>query len=908
MGWRDERTCRSKDILGPVFAVFGVNRRRVAVFERPVKKHDGHGGYIDLLWKGTLLVEHKSKGKNLDRAKGQAFDYFEGLADDDLPRFVVVSDFANIRLYDLDSEETHDFPLEDLPKKIGLFGFMSGYEKKVYAEEDPVNIKAAERLGKLHDLLEKSKYQGHELEVFMVRILFCLFADDTEIFERGAFRDYIERRTTEDGFDLGLHLGKLFEVLDQPPEDRQTTLDEQLAAFQYVNGDLFKEKVSLPCFNRAMRQALIEASRLDWSRISPAIFGSLFQSIMDKDMRRNLGAHYTTEANILKALNPLFLDDLKTEFESIKTNRRRLNEFHDKLANIRILDPACGCGNFLVVAYRELRRIELDVLRAIHGSQVALEFKASVYIKLDVDQFYGIEIGEWPAQIARVAMWLVDHQMNMDVAAEFGVPFFRLPLKKSAHIYNENALQCDWANIIAPTSLSYIVGNPPFSGSKKMSTKQRADMATVFTGIRSYGSLDYVSAWYWKAAQFIKSNSKIEVAYVSTNSIVQGEQPDILWKELLNLGVRINFAHRTFEWTSESSGKAGVHCIIVGFSLFDRKSKEIFDYDPSHTELYVIKAKNINPYLVDGPDITLPNRSQPICRSPKFGIGNKPIDGGWYLFTPEEKDEFLKREPGAATFFRKWLGSEEFINGVERWILWLGDADPSVIRHLPLVQDRIQKVRLFRKGEAIGKNGRRAKDKGTAELAATPTRFHVENIPTKPYLIIPRHSGENRIYIPIESAQADTFCGDANLMSRDATVYDFGILTSMMHMAWVRAVCGRLESRYRYSVGVVYNNFPWPNPSAAQRKKIEDCAQHILDVRAQFPKATLADLYNPNLTPSKLAKAHIALDACVDAAYGKTKFKAESERVAFLLELYQGIESPLLPTPKRRATGRRRIA
>lgn len=903
--WADEKNehAEAKTFWDQFFDVFGVHRRRVAVFESPIKKHDGHGGYIDLLWKGVLLVEHKSRGKSLDRAKGQAFDYFAGLSDDDLPRYVIVSDFANFRLYDLEKQEKHQFSLPDLHKNIGLFGFMSGYEKKVYAEEDPVNIKAAERLGKLHDLLEKAKYEGHDLEVFMVRLLFCLFADDTDIFERSTFRDYIERRTAEDGSDLGMRLGKIFEVLDQPVERRQKTLDEQLAAFPHVNGELFKERIAFPDFNRAMRTALIEALKLDWGRISPAIFGSLFQSIMDAAERRNLGAHYTTESNILKALGPLFLDALRAEFDSIKTNKKKLEEFHDRLSKIRILDPACGCGNFLVIAYRELRRLELDVLRAIHGGRDWLKGAAVLninqFIKLDVDQFYGIEIGEWPAQIARVALWLVDHQMNMEVAAEFGVPFIRLPLKKSATILHANALTVEWSDFVAPEKISYIVGNPPFVGAKMMDGSQREEMASVFAGVKAYGLLDYVAAWYLKAAEYISKNPKIEVAFVSTNSITQGEQVGVLWSEMFNRGVRLNFAHRTFQWTSEARGRAAVHCVIIGFAMFDRSQKVIFDYDTVRSDPEAIRVKNINAYLVDGPGVLLSNRSSPLSSAPEIGIGNKPIDDGNYLFTKVERDIFLRKEPGAKKFFRRWIGADEFINGWERWCLWLGEAKPEEINRLPLVKERVDAVREYRL---------RSRSGPTRALAKTPTRFHVENIPKKTYVVIPEVSSERRRYIPIGFEQPTTLSSNKLRILPNASLYHFGILTSEMHMAWMRYTTGRLESRYQYSVGIVYNNFPWPNPTEKQRSSIEQAAQAVLDARAKFPSSTLADLYDPSTMPPALTKAHVALDRAVDAAYGKSKFSSEAERVAFLFSLYEKQMSPLLPVAKKTKPKQRKRA
>lgn len=625
----------AKSFWDAFFHVFGVNRRRVATFETPIKKATGGGGYIDLLWRGVLLVEHKSRGKDLDRATGQAFDYFSGLKDRDLPRYVIVSDFARIRLYDLEPDEVAhakpplfardqvadpegdskrfvEFPLAELPQHIGLFGFLSGYEARSFGNEDPVNVKAAEKLGALHDLLNISGYSGHELEVFLVRVLFCLFADDTGIFERGAFRQLVEQRTAEDGSDLGLWLAKLFDVLNRPEDRRAKALDEQLAAFPYVNGKLFAEPLTPPDFDSTMRETLFACLVLDWSQINPSIFGGMFQAIMDAKKRRNLGAHYTTETNILKALRPLFLDALRAEFEQVRGNTRRLNEFHAKLAGIRIMDPACGCGNFLVIAYRELRLLEIEVLRELLKRERNLNLDVLALVRLDVDQFYGIEIEEWPAQIAQVALWLMDHLMNLAVSTEFGQYFARLPLRKAPTIVHGNALRMDWRSVITPGALTYIVGNPPFSGARVMSPEQKTDVGLVFGAVNGGALLDYVSGWYWKALDFMKENPRIEAALVSTNSITQGEQPNVLWAPLLARGVRINFAHRTFEWDSEARGKAAVHCVVVGFALSNRASKTIFDYEKPRSEAQATGAKNINPYLVDGPDLTLPKRAIPI--------------------------------------------------------------------------------------------------------------------------------------------------------------------------------------------------------------------------------------------------------------------------------------------------------
>lgn len=886
--WADESSedAEAKSFLDGFFNVFGVPRKRVASFEKRVKKIDGKDGYIDLLWRGILLVEHKSRGKDLDRAFQQAKDYFPGLKDRDLPRYILVSDFARFRLYDLEESEQHEFTIKDFYKNIRLFGFVAGYLTTSFKEQDPVNIKAAERMGKLHDKLKAVGYEGHELEVYLVRLLFCLFADDTSIFERRQFQDLIEQRTAEDGQDLAQWLAHLFEVLNQPDDKRLTRLDEQLAAFRYVNGSLFAEHLRTADFDQDMREILIECCALDWGRISPAIFGALFQSVMLPELRRNLGAHYTTEQNILKVIRPLFLDELRAEFEKVKRQPKKLSEFHQHLAKLKFLDPACGCGNFLVIAYRELRLLELDILRVVHDKAKTLSLDVSQFnILCDVDQFYGIEIEEFPAQIAQTALWLMDHQMNMRVSEEFGNYFVRLPLKKSATIVHGNALQRDWREIVKPNELSYIFGNPPFGGAKYMQDEQRTDIAGVFHDVPGAGLLDFVAAWYRKATEFMIYNPVIKTAFVSTNSITQGEQVGVLWPDLLRRGVRIHFAHRTFQWSSEARGKAAVHCVIIGFALHDTTDKRIYDYETPQAEAHEIKAKNINPYLVDAPDVVVSRRSTPLCAVPEIGIGNKPIDGGHYLFTPEERDEFLKKEPAAAPYFRRWLGSDEFINGYERWCLWLGNCPPDILHKLPESMKRVEAVRRFRLA---------SKSAPTQKLADTPTRFHVENMPNSSYLVIPEVSSERRQYIPIGFLGPETLASNLVKIAQNSTLYHFGVLSSAMHMGWMRSVCGRLESRYRYSAGIVYNNFPWPQVvTDKQRQSIEEAAQGVLDARAHHPAASLADLYDPRTMPAELVKAHQKLDAAVDAAYSKKKFLGDSDRVAFLFELYQQLASPL---------------
>lgn len=877
--WQDEASehAEAQSFWNDFFHIFGISRRRVASFEHSVKLLGQRRGHIDLFWKGVLLVEHKSLGKDLEKAFDQALDYFTGIAERDLPRYVLVSDFARLRLHDLDEQQSYEFPLSELHQNVQLFGFIAGYQTHKIQEQDPVNIEAAERMGKLHDQMREVGYSGHELEVYLVRLLFCLFAEDTGIFQRQQLQEFIEERTREDGSDLAQQLSALFQVLNTPTDKRFKNLDEQLAAFPYINGQLFAEILPIASFDSAMRRSLLDCCALDWGRISPAIFGSLFQSIMDKTARRNLGAHYTSEGNILKLIKPLFLDELWAEFERYKNNPRKLQEFQLKLRQLTFLDPACGCGNFLVIAYRELRLLELAVLRALRASdQLALD--VSSLIQVDVDQFFGIEIEEFPAQIAQVALWLMDHQMNLLVSEEFGAYFARIPLHTSGTIVHGNALQLDWNDVISAQKLSYILGNPPFVGAKFMDANQRADVALVFEGIKNAGLLDFVAAWYVKALEMMQGTD-IRCAFVSTNSISQGEQVGVLWGWMLEQNAKIFFAHRTFAWSNEARGKAAVHCVIIGFALHDISPKTIFEYEDIKGEPLAIEVKNINPYLVDAANTILTNRRRPLCDIPEIGIGNKPIDGGNYLFTAEEKDEFLLKEPAAAPYFRRWLGAHEFLNGYHRYCLWLGDASPADLKKMPEVLKRIDAVRQVRLD---------SKSAPTQKLAATPTRFHVENMPEGTYLIIPEVSSERRPYIPIGFEEPTTLSSNLVKIVPNASLFHFGVIHSHMHNAWMRVVAGRLESRYRYSVGIVYNNFPWPeNPTDKQKQAIETAAQEVLDARAQFPDSSLADLYDPLTMPPALLKAHQKLDRAVDSAYGKTRFNTEAERVAFLFGLYQ---------------------
>jgi type I restriction-modification system DNA methylase subunit len=877
--WEQESSedAEAKSFWDAFFNVFGLTRRRVASFEEPVKKSDGKGGFIDLLWKGNLLVEHKSRGKDLDRAFTQAKDYFSGLKERDLPRFVLVSDFARFRLYDLDKGEQHDFALKDLHKKVRLFGFIAGYESKAFSEQDPVNIAAAEKLGKLHDQLKASGYGGHALEVLLVRLLFCLFSEDNSIFERQQFRELIEQRTAVDGSDLGPMLANLFQTLDTIAGKRSSKLDEQLAAFPYINGKLFTEVLPLAAFDSKMREALLNCTALDWALISPAIFGALFQSIMDKKARRDLGAHYTSEKNILKALGPLFLDELHLEFGRVKRDKKKLIAFHQKLARIKILDPACGCGNFLVIAYRELRLLELNVLAELYKSVSSGMLDVSLIVFVDVDQFYGIEIEEFPAQIAQVSLWMADHQMNLRVSEAFGQYFARLPLKKAPNVFHADALIIDWRSVIKPSELTYMVGNPPFLGHHLQSAAQKAQMISTYDKEdKAAGVMDFVSAWYCKAAAFIQG-TPIKVAFVSTNSITQGEQVGILWRSLMRRHpVHIFFAHKTFKWSSEARGKAAVYCVIIGFAAEDHATKFLFEYDSPEGDPHAVSAKRINAYLVDGPWVLLENRSKNLFGMPEMMYGSKPTDDGNFLFTDEEKKAFLSAEPGAKKFIKPFVSAHEYLHGEKRWVLWLVDATPADLAALPAVKARVKAVDTFRK----------ASEAETTRAYRHPTLFRQVTQPESDYIVVPCHSSENREFIPLGFMKKDRIVGNSCFSLPSATLYHFGVMMSRMHMAWVKYTCGRLKSDYRYSKDIVYNNFPWPPYSDKHKAAIEAAAQAVLDARARYPASTPSDLYDQVGMPVELTTAHAKLDRAVEKAYGLSGPTADSHRVKHLFDLY----------------------
>jgi len=882
--WANETSenAESKTFWNEFFDVFGISRRRVATFEERVKI-EGQTKFVDLLWKGKLLIEHKSKGRDLDKAYTQATNYFEGIKDRDLPQYILVSDFEHFRLYDLDEDEIHQFDLADLYKNVQLFSFIAGYEKHDIKPQDPVNNKAAEMMGKIHDSLQAINYTGDDLDTLLVRLVFCLFADDTGIFNKGLFRDFLEDNTNEDGTDLAPKLQYLFEILDTPPNKRIVD-DSIYSEFPYVNGSLFTKRTRTAVFNEEMRNILLECSNLDWGKISPAIFGSMFQSAMDSDKRRHLGAHYTSEENIMKVIKPLFLDDLWEEFNRIKDFKRNklrlLEEFQQKMSSLNFFDPACGSGNFLIIAYREIRKLELEVLKVKNYEEygyesfqmdISLDFNS--IIKCDVNQFYGIEIDSFSAQIAQVALWIIDHQMNIEASLYFGDSFARLPLGEHATIANGNSLDLNWNEVLDARDCDYILGNPPFVGTTYQTAKQSADIKNIFAGVKGTGNLDYVSCWFMKSSKYI-IGSQIKVSFVSTNSITQGQQVAILWKPIIDLGIVINFAYQTFEWTNDAKGMAHVHCVIIGFQYGENNLKKKIYTQNSNTYLEV---KHINSYLLDGKDIFITKRSKPLSNVSNISYGNKAVDGGHLILKKDEKEELVRENPISEKYIKPLLGGREFLHNETKWCLWLVNAEPSDYKRMPLVLKRIEKVKQTRLSST---------DKGANKIAATPYRFRDVRNP-KTAIVIPSTSSERRTYIPIGYIGEDTIVTNALQLIPNATVYEFGILESYMHMLWTKTVCGRLKSDIYYSGSIVYNNFVWPSPSDNQKKEIENLASTILNIREMYPDSSLADLYDPLIMPNNLLKAHQKLDKSVEKVYQSKKFNNDIERLSFLFDLYE---------------------
>ena len=924
--WDDavKENAEAQTFWNEFLSVYGIDRRRVAAFERKVKGLEkGSGrGRIDLLWPGLFMAEHKTKGRDLDEATRQALDYVQVLEEHERPQWVAVSDFGQVRLHEVASGHAEQFPLSDLPRQVERFAFLIGKQLRHQREADPVNVKAAQQMGKLHNLLEDSGYTGHALEVLLVRLLFLLFGDDTGLWdERGLFYDLLADHTRSDGEDTGAMLARLFQVLDTPADRRQAALPAHFAAFPYVNGELFRERIDLADFSPKMRQMLLDACTLDWGAVSPAIFGSMFQAVMDETERRNLGAHYTSEANIMKALGPLFLDELHAMREAARGNRNRLQQFLDLLPRLRFLDPACGSGNFLLLAFRELRRLELDALAEQQKGQQVLD--VAHLIRVNVGQFYGIEYDEFPAQIARVAMWLADHQANIEASRQLGQNFVNLPLTQAAHIRHGDALEVDWLehlnlrNDAASLSRVYVVGNPPFIGSSLMTPTQRQQLVNIFQDVQEAGKLDYVAAWYLKAAKLMQTvtrelpNIQTAAALVSTNSVTQGEQVAPLWGAMLrDQRMTITSAHQTFKWSNDAPGQAAVHCVIVQFQPEQTapKARRLFSYSSPKAAPVQHSATFINAYLTDAPDVIVTKRRQPFLNNVQQVVyGNKPVDGtreqlkktpgegNLIISTQAELEALLTVEPGAAKFVKPLVGAEDFLHGGHRWTLWLPDAEPHELAKLPKVRERVARVQALR---------RASRDEGARKLADRPAEFRDTKLPAH-YIVIPRHTSENRDYVPFGYLDKNTVVNDSVFMIPDADLFTFGIISSAAHMAWLHAIGGKLESRYRYSSDLVYNTFPWPDRASLTPKQVqavEKAAQEVLDARADHPGSTLAQLYDPLTMPRRLRDAHNALDRAVDALYGLKSGSTEAQRLALLLTKYQ----ELVPTLESQAARPRR--
>lgn len=886
--------------------VFGIEKpEEFIIFEEQVKLD--HTSFIDVLIPEThVMIEQKGSNKDLRKpikqSDGtlltpfqQAKRYSSELPYSQRPRWIVTCNFQTFLVYDMEnpSGEPEEILLENLDREYYRLSFLVETDNTHIKREMEISIQAGDIVGVLYDAILKqyidpsNEHSLKSLNMLCVRLVFCLYAEDAGIFgKKNMFHDYLAGFQTK---DMRRALIDLFKILDTKPEDRDPYDDSMLSEFPYVNGGLFAdENIEIPQFTEEIRDVILSKASddFDWSEISPTIFGAVFESTLNPETRRAGGMHYTSIENIHKLIDPLFLDDLKQEFEEIKevkvakTRENKLHAFQEKLSKLKFLDPACGSGNFLTETYISLRRLENDILKELNQGQIVFGgFGVGNPIQVSISQFYGIEINDFAVTVAKTALWIAESQMMKETEDVVHMQLEFLPLKTNAFIVEGNALKLDWEEVVPKNELSYIMGNPPFVGYSMQNKSQKEDVLSVYIDengktYRMAGKIDYVSAWYFKASEYIV-NSYIRVAFVSTNSITQGEQVASVWEPLYErFGIHINFAYRTFIWDSEASLKANVHCVIVGFStLFIPKQKQLFTGDRMK------KVKEINPYLIEAPTIFIKSRSKPLCNVPKMTTGNRPADGGHLIIEADDYETFIKNEPKAIKYIKKLTGAVEFINNKPRYCLWLVNIEPSELRKMPEVMKRVE---LCREDRLNGAPDRQ-------KLADTPTVFRETKNP-KEYIIVPRVSSENRRYIPLGFLNADVIPTDSATIIPEAGIYEFGILTSNVHMAWMRAVCGRLKSDYRYSKDIVYNNFPWCNPTSEQKSKIEQTAQGILNARKMFPNSSLADLYDPIAMPPQLRKAHQLNDKAVMDAYGfPIKNFTESDCVAELMKLYKSL-------------------
>ena len=876
--------------------IFGVKRRSVARYEEHVKKLDNRSGFIDLFWPGVLIVEQKSLGGDLEKAAGQAGEYFDALEEYQKPRYQLVCDFQTFELYDREEGTSINFRLQELPDHVQDFAFILGKQYGPRRSQEPLNLDAARLVAKLYRGLKDAQYPSSHLEKLLVRIVFCLFAGDTGIFQpRGLFADLVDSRSRGDGSDLGNLLAHLFQVLNDPEAKRQRGLDPDLAEFPYINGDLFAAPIPIAAFDKTLRGELVEMTSFDWSKISPAIFGELFQSVLTNEELREDGGHSTSEKNILKVIDDLFLDTLKKDLETALASksgqRAKLTALRDRIRQTKVLDPACGCGNFLVVAYRELRRIEHKILIELNKGKDPSS-GAFLFPIVDVDQFYGIESRHYSARIAESAMWMTDHVLNNEFSLAMGIDFHRIPLRTSPQIHVGDALDMDWRAVIPLSECDYIVGNPPYSGSKRLSGQRAAQIKKLADGPDYDGTLDYAAGWFVKAAEF--AAQKARVSFVCTNSLVRGEQVAQLWPLLYSkYDIEIVFGHQTFAWITDSTKKANVHVVIVGFCA--RKSapinKRLYSYADYKSNPVPEAMGAISPYLINGDRLNNHRAVVSSSRKPRndlkrLRIGSKPVDGGYFVLNEYEMTALVRRSPGLKQFIRPYVGGEEFLAGEQRYILYLVNASPSELRKYPAIGRIVRQVREWRHGRIPNKAGNRYRG-DSRELADQPLKYHVTVVPDEPFLVIPEVSSERREYIPIAWLEPPTIPSNLVKILSNATLIDFALLTSAMHMAWVRVVGGALESRYRYSIYVLYNNFPVPK--IEKPRLIEAAARKVLKVRKEHAGESLESLYDPDTMPVDLRRAHRALDRVVDRVYLGKPASSDVERIENLLNRYESI-------------------
>lgn len=873
------------------FDIFGVARREVASYERWAKRAStGRQGRIDVFMPSVMIAEHKSLGKDAGRGVSQAEDYLRGgdIGPHEYPRFVVSCDFERITLDDLESDDpAFWFKLKDLPKYVQRFAFLGGYvpPRRRQVEGEAVSVKAARSMSALHEVLlgdvdtDEDSHQAEQAAVFMTRILFLLYGDDAVgLWEPGSFEAYVKNSTSLDGSDVGPAIAYLFQILDTPPARRSATLSPLLSMFPYVNGGLFSARVDIPDFTAEMRQALLSACELDWAGISPAIFGSLFQGLTSREQRRANGEHYTTEPNILKVLRPLFLDEFEERLQLAWTSPTELNKLRSELGGYRYLDPACGCGNFLIVAYREMADIEYRIIartRELSG-QIDYALDATWGLQVTPDQFGGIEINWWPAKIAETAMFLTQHRVTQRLG-DIGEPPSILPIKQAASIVHQNALNVDWTEATAPgPRATYVFGNPPFIGQYSKSAEQTEDMKRAW-GRYYDGYLDYVTAWHAKALGYLKGADKSRFGFVTTNSITQGQPVPALFGPIFKDGWRIRFAHRTFAWTSEATGKAAVHCVIVGFDKNADGPARLWKYETPKSEPAEVYSRSINPYLVDGPSVLVDKRSRPL--SPHLSpvlYGSKPTDGGYLISEGDEAKE-LRSDPVAGKYMRPFVGARELINGGDRWCLWLESVSPQDLRDSDVLRERVDGVRRFRL---------ESPKEATRSLALTPAVFAERRQPTVPYLCIPSVVSEQRPYLTCGRFGPEVVTSNLAFTAPDIDGFLFGIISSATFMVWQRTVGGRLKSDLRFSNTIVWNNFPLTEMTELQRARVIAAGEDVLKAREEHPGRSLADLYHPLAMPQGLVAAHRNLDRTVDSIFGFRKTPTTFERQERLFDKF----------------------